>query len=83
MITFLRLTFPLEVKTPDKEEVSASPSVSVEQTSDVDLDESLQIIPGETPPANDDEVEVESSEGIIQPDVAPPEEPISVIVLKS
>ena len=70
------------MKTPDKEEMPASPNVSVEQSSDVDLDETLQIIPGETPPAND-EVAVENSEGIIQPDVGPPEEPISVIVLTS
>ena len=57
--------------------------MTVEQPSDVDLDDSLQIIPGETPPAVGEEVpEVGETEGIIQPEVGPPETATSVIVLK-
>ena len=59
----------------------------VEQPSDVDLDDSLQIIPGETPPAADEEIEevaeIGNPEGIIQPEVGPPEVAASVIVLTS
>ena len=78
------------MKTPDKEEAPATPSVSVEEPGDIDLDESVQIIPGETPQAdeeNQDEIEAESPEGtIIQPEVGPPDDAqpeVSVTVLTS
>ena len=75
------------MKSPDKNEQAPdtqSESVTVEQPSDVDLDDSLQIIPGETPPAVGEEVpEVGEPEGIIQPEVGPPETAASVIVLTS
>ena len=59
--------------------------MAVEQPSDVDLDDSLQIIPGETPPAVGEEIEevAELGEGIIQPEVGAPEVAASVIVLTS
>ena len=59
--------------------------MAVEPPSDVDLDDSLQIIPGETPQAVGDEVQevAELGEGIIQPEVGPPEVAASVIVLTS
>ena len=77
------------MKSPDKDEEAPdtqSESVTVEQPSDVDLDDSLQIIPGETPQADDEELEEvaeENPEGIIQPEVGPPEVAASVIVLTS
>ena len=81
------------MKTPDKEEAPATPSVSVEEPGDIDLDESVQIIPGETPQADEevqDEIEAESPElpegTIIQPEVGPPDDAqpeVSVTVLTS
>lgn len=67
------------VKIPDKDEQAPDTPdrINLEQPSDVDLDDSLRIIPGETPPAGDEEIqevaETETQEGIIQPEVGPPE----------
>ena len=80
------------MKIPDKDDQAPDTPETVEQPSDVDLDDSVQIIPGETPPATGEEIqeeaEAENPEGIIQPEVEPPEVAASevaasVIVLTS
>jgi len=90
LITFDTIIFTiyvLDLKTPDKDYQApeTSESVPVEQPSDVDLDDSVQITPGDTPSATGDEVqeviEADNQEGIIQPEVGPPEVAASVIVL--
>lgn len=47
------------VKIPDKDEQAPDTPdrTNLEQPSDVDLDDSLRIIPGETPPAGDEEIQ--------------------------
>lgn len=67
------------VKIPDKDEQAPDTPdrTNLEQPSDVDLDDSLRIIPGETPPAGDEEIqevaETETQEALEPVDEIEPE----------